>query len=87
MCSATARRRRKKTLAHFVARRACRMSAHIEPGDRLTGAVDDRHRDRAQAAFELFVDDGKSLRVVFAHPLVERLHVGDRRRRVGLDAQ
>src|SRR5579872_1667615 len=78
---------RQETFAHLVARRACRMSAQVERGDRLAAAVEYRHRDRPQAALELFVDDGKSLRAVFPDAVEQRLDVDDRRWRESLEAQ
>src|SRR5215468_4149580 len=77
---------RQKGFAQRVAGGARRMSREIERADALAVAVDDRHGDRAQAAFKLLVDDGKPLAVVVADALVQGLQIGDRRRRQRLEA-
>ena len=53
------------------------MGGQIDRADRLPAAVDDRHRERAQAALEFLVDDGKALRVIVAHAVEQRLQIGD----------
>src|SRR5260370_41386842 len=62
------------------------MSREIERADALAVAVDDRRRDRAQAAFKLLVDDGKPLAMVVADALLQGLQISDRRRRQRLEA-
>ena len=51
----------------------------------LSAAVQHRHGQRAQAAFELFVDDGELLLAIGADAIEQGLQVGDGLRRVGFD--
>ena len=57
----------------------------IDGADRLAGAVENRHRNRAEPSLEFLVHDGKSLLAVSADAIEQRLHVGDRIRRIGFD--
>src|SRR5215467_4401092 len=62
------------------------MGGEIECADALAVAIDDRYRDRAQAALKFLVDDGKALAAIVADALVQSLQIRDRRRRQRLDA-
>src|SRR5258708_3612667 len=72
-------------LAHLVARCTRAVRREIDGADRLAGAVENRDGNRAEALLEFLVHDGKSLLAVSADAIEQRLHVGDRIRRVGLD--
>ena len=74
-------------VAHVVAGDARRVGGEVEPGDRRAAPVDDRHGDRAQAALQLLVDDGKALLAIGLDAVEERLRLDDGLRRVGLEAQ
>src|SRR5713101_3204799 len=75
----------KEFLAHLVARCTRAVRREIDGADRLAGAVENRHRNRAEPSLEFFVHDGKSLLAVSADAIEQRLHVGDRIRRIGFD--
>ena len=62
------------------------MCRQVDRGDGLSAAVKNRHRKRAQAALQLFVDDRECLVVVGAYAIEQCLQVGDGLRSVGLDA-
>src|SRR6516225_6272505 len=64
---------RQKKVAHFVAGGAGRMRRHVDRADCLPGAVEHRHRDRAQATLELLVHNGKALLVIKTHAIEQRL--------------
>src|SRR5262245_36032656 len=66
---------REESVAHLVAGGARRMGGEIKRGDDLALAIHDRHGDRAQAALELLVDDGKTLRVVVADAVEQGLQI------------
>ena len=85
--SEAARQLRQKVVAHVVAGDACRVGGEVQAGDRLAAAVDDRHGDRAQTPLELLVDDGEPLLAVGLDAIEERLRLGDRLRRVGLEPE
>ena len=59
-------------LAHVIAGDARGIGGQVQPGDRRAAPVDDRHGNRAQAPFQLLVDDGKALLAVAPDPVDQR---------------
>src|SRR3984893_8193005 len=77
----------KEFLAHLVARCPCAVRREIDGADRLAGAVENRDGNRAEPSLKFFVHNGKSLLAVGANAIEQRLHVGDRIRRIGFDGR
>src|SRR5690349_12789618 len=77
--------RRQDVALHRLDGETRRLRRDVDGGDGAAGAIDDRHRDRAQAELQLLVDDGEALRPRLVDGLAERCAAGDRLRRPPLD--
>jgi hypothetical protein len=72
-----------KLIPHLVAGRPGRVGRQVDGADSLAAAIAYRHSERAQAAFEFLIYDGKPLGVICADAIEQRLRFGKGRKRSG----